>query len=308
MSRPTRILVTGAAGQVGLDLVQTLGGGLPLGGDGSFQPDGRSVSGDEFLVVAATRRELDVTDAAAVRAVLATSRPDVIVHLAAYTAVDRAEEDPSACYAVNAEGTGHLSDAAAAVGAHFIAVSTDYVFDGEKGSAYVEQDATNPLNVYGASKLAGESRCSAADTIVRTSWVMGVRGKNVVHAIADRAASGQFVRFVDDQTGTVTLASDLARSLVTLVRVRPGGCWHVANSGTTTWFDVARYVGEVLGRGDDFATAIRTDELSPPPLARRPLRSDLSTQHWQAAQWRALPHWHDGVRRLLRDRLAGQVP
>jgi dTDP-4-dehydrorhamnose reductase len=130
---------------------------------------------------------------------------------------------------------------------------------------------------------------------------MGVRGKNVVHVIADRAASGECVRFVDDQTGTVTVASDLARALVTVARTRPGGTWHVANSTTTTWFDIADYVGRLLGRGDDFATAIKTADLSPAPLAHRPERSDLNTTKWQS-RFSALPDWHDGVERLVRDR------
>ena len=171
-----------------------------------------------------------------------------------------------------------MSLAAKERGAHLIAISTDYVFDGNKGGAYVEEDATNPLNVYGASKRAGELLCSSDDTVVRTSWVMGVRGKNVAHVIAERALSGETVRFVNDQTGTVTVASDLARVLATLVRERPGGLWHVANTGTTTWFDVAHYIGEILGRGDGFATAIATADLDPAPLATRPIRSDLSIE------------------------------
>ena len=187
--------------------------------------------------------------------------------------------------------------------AHLIAISTDYVFDGNKGGAYVEEDATNPLNVYGASKRAGELLCSSDDTVVRTSWVMGVRGKNVAHVIAERAIAGETVRFVNDQTGTVTVASDLARVLATLVRERPGGLWHVANSGTTTWFDVAHYVGEILGRDEGFATAIATADLDPPPLATRPIRSDLSTDKF-ASTWTALPDWRDGLTRLIRDRAA----
>jgi len=128
-----------------------------------------------------------------------------------------------------------------------------------------------------------------------------VRGKNVVHVIADRAAAGAQVRFVNDQTGTVTVASDLARALVTMVRERPGGLWHVANVGTTTWFDVAAYVGSLAGRGDDFATAIATGDLDPAPLATRPIRSDLSTDKF-AGVWAPLPEWRDGVERLVRDR------
>lgn len=295
----TRVLVTGAAGQVGVDLVDTLAGLTPPGGDASFQPDGRAVGDDEFVVLGVTHHELDITDRDAVRSCVAATRPDVIVHLAAYTAVDRAESDVEACYAVNATGTESLSIAAHESEAHLIAVSTDYVFDGTKGAAYVEDDPTNPLSVYGASKRAGELALAPDDTIVRTSWVMGVRGRNVLHVIADRARSGATVRFVSDQRGTVTVASDLARALVTFVRERPGGIWHVANTGDTTWFEIARFAGTVLGRGDDFATAITTDQLDPPPAATRPARSDLDCTKWLAAGHRALPEWRDGVTRLL---------
>jgi len=297
-------LVTGAGGQVGVDLMDTLGGASPLGADPSFQPDGRIVGADEFETLGLSHHDLDITDALAVRRAFNIARPDVVVHLAAYTAVDRAEHDVAACYAVNAAATEWLSGAARDVGAHFIAISTDYVFDGTKGDAYGEDDTPNPLNVYGSSKLAGELLCAERDTVVRTSWVMGVRGKNVLHVIAERAASGANVRFVDDQTGTVTLAADLARALVTVVRERPGGLWHVANTGTTTWFDVAHFAGSVLGRNDGFATPIATSDLDPAPLATRPARSDLSTHKWRAQQWRGLPDWRDGVTRLLNARSA----
>ena len=301
MERPVRILVTGAGGQVGVDLVDVLNAVTPLGGDERFPPDGRVIEDDEFEVLAVTHHDLDVTDRDAVMRAVAATRPDVIVHLAAYTAVDRAEQDAQRCFDVNANGTENMSLAAHDVGAHLVAVSTDYVFDGAKGAPYVELDPTGPLNVYGASKRAGELRCRDDDTIVRTSWVMGVRGKNVAHVISERAASGECVRFVDDQTGTVTLASDLARALVTMVRERPGGIWHVANVGTTTWYDVAAYVGALHGRGDDFATPIATSDLDPQPLATRPVRSDLSCDKFARA-WAPLPEWRDGVARLVRDR------
>jgi dTDP-4-dehydrorhamnose reductase len=302
LSKPTRVLVTGAAGQVGVDVLDTFRGVAPLGADPSYEPDRVGVADDEFDVLGLTHHDLDLTDRDATTRAVVLTRPDVIVNLAAYTQVDRAETDAGACYAVNTGATETLSLAAHEVGAHLITISTDYVFDGAKGSAYVENDTTNPLNVYGASKRAGELLCASDDTIVRTSWVMGVRGKNVLHAIAQRAASGETVRFVNDQTGTVTLASDLARALVTLTRARPGGIWHIANSGTTTWFEIAAFAGSVLGRGDDFATAISTSDLEPAPLATRPIRSDLSTQKWVEAGWLALPEWCDGVTRLLRDR------
>ncbi len=304
MNRPLRVLVTGAGGQVGVDLVDILRGGAPAGASVNYAPDQRPIDNDEFEVLALTRHDLDITDRDRVDAALQATRPDVVVHLAAYTAVDKAETDADTCFAVNATATGYLSDAAHATGAHLIAVSTDYVFDGRKGASYVEEDATNPLSVYGTSKRDGELLCRREDTIVRTSWVMGVRGKNVVHVIAERAASGQSVRFVNDQTGTVTVASDLARSLAALARSRPGGTWHVANTGTTTWFDIADFVGRTLGRGDDFATPILTSDLSPAPLAHRPERSDLDTSKWNA-NYLAMPAWTDGVARLVRDRRGG---
>jgi dTDP-4-dehydrorhamnose reductase len=307
MNRPLRVLVTGAGGQVGVDLVDIMGATTPWGASTTFSPDGRDIDDDEFEVLALTHHDLDITDRDRVVATLRATRPDVVIHLAAYTAVDRAETDAETCFEVNAQGTGNLSDAAHDTGAHLIAVSTDYVFDGYKGTSYVEDDVTNPLSVYGASKRDGELLCRPEDTVVRTSWVMGVRGKNVVHVIAERAASGESVRFVDDQTGTVTVASDLARALVTMARTRPGTTWHVANSGTTTWFDVAEFAGRTLGRGDDFATAIATSDLSPAPLAHRPVRSDLDTTKW-SDHYGAMPDWHDGVERLLRDRLLRVAP
>ncbi|MHB1209306.1 MAG: dTDP-4-dehydrorhamnose reductase [Acidimicrobiales bacterium] len=304
MTRPIRILVTGAGGQVGVDLVDTLRGVTPLGGDPSYQPDQRPVGDDEFEVLALTRHDLDITlrdqTVHAVRSV----RPDVIIHLAAYTQVDRAEVDREACYAVNAGATETLSLAAHDVDAHLIAISTDYVFDGTKGAPYIEDDAATPLNVYGASKREGELLCAHDDTIVRTSWVMGVRGKNVLHVIGDRAISGATVRFVNDQTGTATFASDLARALVTMARQRPSGIWHLANAGTTTWFEIAAYAGSLLGRDEDFATPIATSDLSPAPLALRPVRSDLSTEKWVDAGFAEMPDWRDGVARLLRDRVS----
>jgi dTDP-4-dehydrorhamnose reductase len=286
---------------VGVDLMDVLRGVTPLGGDATFQPDSRPVADAEFEPVGFTRAELDVTDRDRVASVLKDVRPDVIVHLAAYTAVDRAEGDSDACFNVNELGTLNMSRGAHEVDAHLITISTDYVFDGRKGEAYLEYDDPHPLNVYGASKREGELHCRDDDTVVRTSWVMGVRGKNVVHTIADRALSGANVRFVDDQMGTATASSDLARALATLIRVRPGGTWHVANSGATTWFTIAAYVGTLLNRGEEFATPISSSELSGSQVAIRPARSDLNTEKF-ASSFSALPSWRDGVSRLVLDR------
>jgi dTDP-4-dehydrorhamnose reductase len=299
MSRATRVLVTGAAGQVGVDLVDTLAGVTVPGADERYWADARPVEVGEFDVLGLTRHDVDFTNEMALARAVTAARADVIVNLAAYTAVDRAEADAATCYAVNDVAVGALSRAAAESGFHLITISTDYVFDGAKGAAYVEDDPTGPLNVYGASKLAGERRCSSGDTIVRTSWVMGVRGRNVLRVIAQRAASGDTVRFVDDQMGTLTVAADLARAIVALVRERPGGTWHVANEGATTWFEVAAFAGRELGRDDAFATAISTSDLVPAPAATRPARADLSTERFALAGFRPPPPWRDALSRLL---------
>jgi dTDP-4-dehydrorhamnose reductase len=302
----TRVLVTGAGGQVGVDLVDVLRGITPPGGDPSFQPDGRPIEEGEFEVLGLTHHDLDITNTDAVEHSIAMARPDVIVHLAAYTAVDRAEDDVENAFAVNAQGTRNLVASAHRHGAHFIYVSTDYVFDGQKGEGYVEDDEANPVGVYAKSKYEGELACTDVDTIVRVSWVMGVRGKNIAAVIAQRCESGETVRFVNDQTGTVTLAADLARALVCFVRDTPGGIWHVTNSGVTTWFGVAETIGALLGRSTDFAFPIATSELSPQPKATRPTRSDLTSLKF-ASRYQELPAWQDGLARLLRDRKTVQA-
>ena len=297
-----KVLVTGAAGQVGQDLMDVLAGRTPPGGDSDFQPDGQAIGLDEFSVMGLTHHDLDVTDAQAVRRTVGMVRPDIIIHLAAYTAVDKAESDVEACFAVNEAGTGNLSDAAFEFGARFIAVSTDYVYDGRKGDTYVETDPTNPIGVYGRSKLAGELRCRPLDTIIRTSWVMGLRGRNVLHVIADRVARNEPIRFVTDQVGTPTFSADLARALATFARQPQGGIWHVANRGTTSWYSVAETAARLFGAPDDFVTPIVTEELSPAPAATRPARSDLSTRKWESAGFQPMPEWTAALSRFVADR------
>ena len=296
-----KVLVTGAAGQVGHDLLDVLAGLIPPGGDPAFQPDGVVIAPDEFSVMGLTHHDLDVTDATAVHRTVGMVRPEVIIHLAAYTAVDKAESDSETCFAVNETGTGNLSDAAFEIGARLIAVSTDYVYDGRKGEPYVETDTTNPTGVYGRSKLAGELRCRPQDTIIRTSWVMGLRGRNVLHVIADRIARNEPVRFVTDQVGTPTFSADLARALATFARRPLGGIWHIANRGTTSWFTVAEMAAREFGAAEGFVTPIVTTELSPAPAATRPSRSDLSTEKWESAGYAPMPEWTDGLARFARD-------
>ncbi|MEI6709697.1 MAG: dTDP-4-dehydrorhamnose reductase [Actinomycetota bacterium] len=290
-----KVLVTGSSGQVGQDLVDVLDGIVPPGGSSELQA---SLEGKEFRVLGVTHHDLDITDASHVTNALERIRPDVVINLSAYTAVDRAESEFEAAELVNATAVGQLSRACASQGSRLITLSTDYVFDGRKGESYIESDSPNPQSAYGKTKWHGEQLCSPADTIVRTSWVMGVRGKTVGKVIADRAKNGETVRFVDDQRGTVTLASDLAVALATLALDPPGGVWHVANSGSATWFEVAQWIGELYGREDDFATAIKTTDLDPAPAAPRPTRSDLDTAKFASAYF-ALPDWREGLVRFV---------
>jgi dTDP-4-dehydrorhamnose reductase len=290
-----KVLVTGASGQVGQDLVDVLEGAVPAGGSANFQS---SLQGHDFQVVGVSHHDLDVTDSARITNALERIRPDVVINLSAFTAVDRAESEPATAEMVNAAAVGLLSNACEIHNARFITLSTDYVFDGRKGASYVETDTPNPESVYGKSKWHGEQLCSARDTIVRTSWVMGVRGKTVGKVIADRAKSGESVKFVLDQRGSVTVASDLAVALATLALNPPGGTWHVANSGSATWFEVAQEIGRLCGRDDDFVTGIETADLRPQPAAPRPRRSDLDTTKFTQAYF-ALPDWREALSRFV---------
>jgi dTDP-4-dehydrorhamnose reductase len=294
----TRVLVTGARGQVGVDLLATLAGESPPGSDPTWQPDDRAVRADEFEVVGRGRAELDVTDATAVAAELERTRPAVVVNLAAFTAVDAAEADPVRCDQVNHVAVGSLVAACTARGAHVITISTDYVFDGTKGAAYVEDDAPAPLNVYGRTKRDGEVAATSAATVVRTSWVMGRAGRPLARVVAERAAAGEPMAFVTDQVGTLTASADLARALITLIRVRPGGLWHVANDGAVSRFEIASWVADHVGRRD-LVRAITTDDLDPAPAARRPARSDLATNAWRAAGFAPLPSWRAALNRVV---------
>jgi dTDP-4-dehydrorhamnose reductase len=277
-----RVLVTGAGGQLGHDLVEVL-------------EAGRSAE-----VVAADHGRLAVERPAAVEAFVGSVRPDAVIHCAALTDVDRCELEPALADAVNGRGTANVARAAAAVGAHLVYVSTDYVFDGHERRPYVETDPTNPLSVYGASKLAGERACPPGATVVRTSWLSGAHGANFVTTVLRLASQPGDLRFVDDQCGSPTHTADLARALVALALDRRSGCFHVVNGGAASRFELAR---EVLARcGGDPArvSPIPTAELDPVRPAVRPAYSVLDTAAFVDAGYPALPSWQEGLAELLR--------
>ncbi len=290
-----RVLVTGAAGQVGIEVVHEL-----------ERRAAEMVRGTPLEVIGATRESLNVANRDAVLASIVTIEPDIVIHPAAFTAVDACESDSDRAFAVNAIGTRNIAEASAIVGAHVAYVSTDYVFDGTKASPYNEWDAPNPLSVYGRSKLGGERALSPSATIVRTSWVCGVHGQNMVKTVLRLvAAETRPLRFVNDQHGCPTVASDLARVLVQLALERRPGVFHVTNQGPTTWFE---FVREIVGRAGGDASSvlpIATADLAPLRPAPRPANSVLDNAALRLSGIALLPAWQESTAELVARLLSG---
>jgi dTDP-4-dehydrorhamnose reductase len=249
-----RVLITGAGGQLGHELVDTF---------------------DGYDVVAADHARLDVTDRASVLAAVTSIAPDAIVHAAAWTAVDACESDPDRAFAVNALGTRHVADAARLANAQVCYVSTDYVFDGTKPEPYVEWDPPAPRSVYGRSKLGGELELDPGSLIVRTSWVCGLHGGNMVKTVLRLAAEHEHLSFVDDQHGHPSFAGDIAGVIRRLVTERRRGTYHVTNQGAVSWFEFARAVLEAAGLDPARVQPIHTADLQPARPAPRPANSVL---------------------------------
>ena len=276
-----RLLVTGAAGQLGVDVVA----------------HARSI-GDE--VVAVTKADLDVTDADAVRRLLDSQRPDAVINAAAYTAVDACETNESLAFAVNADAVGHLSAACEVVGAHLVHVSTDYVFDGTLDRPYREDDPTNPQSVYGRSKLAGEHAAGPAAAVARTSWVCGEHGNNMVKLVLRLASDpDQALAFVDDQRGKPTFTADLAPALRRLAADRRAGTFHVTNQGAVSWFGFVREILLASGHDPDRVRPIATSDLDPPRPARRPANSVLDDSAWRAVGYEPLRDFREPLAELI---------
>jgi len=290
-----KILVTGKNGQVGFELQRAL---APLGD-----------------IVAVDHTDCDLAAEDDIRALVRRIAPDVIVNPAAYTAVDKAESDQAAAFAVNTEAPRVLGEEAARLGALVVHYSTDYVFSGTKEGAYAESDVPDPQSVYGRSKHGGEVALAAANPrhlILRTSWVVGAHGGNFAKTMLRLAGEREGLTVVADQFGAPTSAALLADLTAQLVRQHqregaegfPYGIYHVAAGGETSWYDYARFViTEALAAGKPLkmtpdAVAPLTTEQYPTP-ARRPLNSRLNTARFQETFGLRLPHWQDGLRHVL---------
>jgi dTDP-4-dehydrorhamnose reductase len=263
-----RLLVTGAGGQLGQDVVRAA-----------------TVAGDD--VIAADHTSLDVTDRDAVLGAITTLRPHAVVHAAAWTAVDACEGEPERAMVTNALAVRWVAEGCHRAGAHLVSVSTDYVFDGTLVRPYCEWDPPNPQSVYGASKLAGESEALAlgpAATVVHTSWLCGAHGSNMVKTVLALAnGSEDELAFVDDQIGCPTFTVDLAPVLRGLALDRRSGLHHVTNAGEVSWYELAREVLAVGGHDPGRVRPIATSELDPPRAAPRPANSVLDNAVLRAA-------------------------
>jgi dTDP-4-dehydrorhamnose reductase len=295
-----RVLVPGADGQLGRDLLDALEGRVPAGGRrcSLLAPEG-PFPGLDYEVLATDIGTMPVDDRDAVQYLFRAFRPDLVLHCGAITAVDACETEVDLAYAVNAIGTRNVAEAAVAVGAHLLYVSTDYVFDGTAARPYREWDAPNPLSVYGASKLAGERECPPGSTIVRTSWVCGAHGANIVKTVLRLADGDGTLRFVDDERGSPTFTADLAAAIVTLGTDKRRGIFHVTNSGTTTWWGLARATLEAAGKDPGRVHPISHTELEPPRPAPRPANSVLDNMALRLSHLPSLPDWKDGLVRLV---------
>jgi len=275
-----KLLVTGAGGMLGQEVVT------------AARQDGHGV-------VALAHAELDVTEPEVVRRRFDTERPDAVVNCAAYTNVDGAEQERAAAFELNARAPGVVAAAAAEVGAAVLHVSSDYVFDGGKGEAYVESDPPAPLSVYGESKLAGEAPTIEGNPrhfVVRSAWLFGLGGGNFVETMLRLGRERDEVRVVDDQVGSPTFCVDLAEALVRLVATDDYGLHHVAGGGACSWAELA---AEAYRQADVDCrvTAITTAEMNRP--AARPAYSALASERPDTPRLRP---WPEGLAAYLASR------
>lgn len=277
-----RILVTGASGQLGYDVEREL-----------------ERRGIEHL--GTSSRELDITDRAAVEHLMQSYRPDAVVHCAAYTKVDLAEDEPERCWAVNADGTRNLAAACRKTGAKLLYISTDYVFPGTGERSYETGDPTGPVNTYGRSKLAGELAVQSLLEkyfIVRISWVFGKNGNNFVKTMLRLAETKAELSVVCDQIGSPTYTADLAPLLCDMVQTERYGVYHATNEGTCAWSEFAEAIFELAGR-QVVVHPIPTSAY--PTRAARPLNSRMSKECLHSNGFQELPEWKNALARYLKE-------
>jgi len=284
-ARTGRMMITGANGLLGREISRFFSRG--------------------YEILRTDREECDVTRARECLRVIGEFSPDVVVHCAAYTAVDRAEGEEEAAFALNARGTRNVALACREHGALLVTFGTDYVFDGTSERPYSENDPTGPLSAYGRSKLAAEEavREIAPDfLLLRTQWLFGAHGRNFVSSILDRAGRGEELRVVSDQKGSPTYSLDLADAVKRLLDAGSRGIFHFSNEGETTFFGYAAFLLAHTGNKEARLSALSTSDLSRDAYpAPRPLYAVLSKKKYREATGVAPRRWEEAVLDFLRD-------
>jgi len=287
-----RILITGRDGQVGAELVRAMS---PLG-----------------KVTATGRAEMDLTSDAAIQEVVRRVRPQLIVNAAAYTAVDKAESERDLARRINVEAVEKLAQVANSIGAAIIHYSTDYVFDGEKSAPYVETDETNPLSVYGQTKLDGEQELANSGIpylVLRTSWVYSMRGKNFLLTILKLAAEKPELRIVNDQIGAPTWSHDIAGTTAAIAKKwraeepdKTSGIYHLTAGGETSWYGFAAEAIRLRALANPSTTCARLLPILTadyPTAAARPKNSRLDCGRLQKVFGIEMPHWQNSLEKVV---------
>lgn len=281
-----KVLVTGASGQLGWDVCRELERrGIPFRG--------------------ASSKDFDLTTPGDVRAYIAEYAPESVIHCAAYTAVDRAEDEPELCRAVNVEGTRIIAQCCRELGAKMLYISTDYVFPGDGERPYEVDDETGPLNVYGRTKLEGEEAVKELLEkyfIVRISWVFGAHGNNFVKTMLKLAECRKEIRVVCDQFGSPTYTADLAPLLCDMVQSEKYGVYHATNEGGCSWAEFAQEIFRIAGK-DVLVRPILSSEY--PAKAARAHNSQMSKQSLDSSKLYRLPLWKDALWRFLNGPITG---
>ena len=275
-----RILVTGVKGQLGYDVVNEL------------EKRGHTAIGVDV-------EEMDITDAAAVEKEMKADDLDAVIHCAAYTAVDAAEENRELCIRVNADGTRNIARVCKELGLKMVYISTDYVFDGKGERPWEPDDARSPLNVYGESKYQGELAVEEyldKYFIVRIAWVFGVNGKNFIKTMLKLAENHKEINVVNDQTGSPTYTYDLAVLLADMVETEKYGRYHATNEGLCTWYEFAREIFKQAGI-DIRVNPVSSEEF--PAKAERPHNSRMDKSKLTENGFALLPPWQDALKRYL---------
>ena len=273
-----RILITGANGQLGTELMKVLEG---------------------YEVHGFNKDQLDITNPNNVRECMENIEPDVVIHCAAYTNVDGCESNVDLAYKINASGAGYVATECLKIGSAMVYVSTDYIFNGQKGQPYYEFDKPNPINTYGKTKLAGEEIVRSTlkrHYIARTAWLYGTQGKNFVKTMLQLAETQKNINVVNDQTGSPTNVLDLARAIKLLIESKKYGTYHVTNSGSCTWYEFAKKIFELRGIEIE-VNPLTTDQLDRP--AKRPKNSVLKNFNLEANLKYSTRSWEEALKEYL---------